>query len=212
MAALVATRLTHFVLKAIPSECPPVHMWSDSQIVLHSIKSQKPLPVFVYHHTTEIHSLLSQAYWHYRPTSKNPADLLSRGTTTKVLVSSSLWKYGPKWLTTPNQWPSFQPPPLPPLVLAAAVATEFVPIERALLDLGLYCVISVDKYCSLNKLLSVSTYVFRFVTNVKVLPQHRKCGPITAEELYKVHLRWIKDTQHSILERNQQSPADTEAT
>jgi len=140
MAALVATRLTHFVLKAIPSDT--VHMWSDSQIVLHWIKSQKPLPVFVRHRTAEIQSLLPRAHWSYCPTSEKPADLLSRGTTIEVLMSSPLWNYGPTWLTAPSQWPSFQPPPLPPLVLAAAVATEFVPAEQPLPNLGLHCIIS----------------------------------------------------------------------
>jgi len=109
MAALVAIRLMHFVLKAIPSDI--VYMWSDGQIVLHWIKSQKPLPVFVQHHTAEIQFLLSQANWSYCPKSENPADLLSRGTTIEVLKSSLLWNHRPTWFTTPSQWP------LPPLVL-----------------------------------------------------------------------------------------------
>ena len=41
MAALVATRLTHFILNAIPLQDPPVFIWSESQIVLQWIKSQK---------------------------------------------------------------------------------------------------------------------------------------------------------------------------
>ena len=61
MAALVATPLTHFVLKTIPSEHTLVHMWSDSQIVLHWLNSQKPLPAFVCHRNVEIQSLLLQA-------------------------------------------------------------------------------------------------------------------------------------------------------
>lgn len=195
MAALVATRLTHFVLKAIPSDT--VHMWSDSQIVLHWLNSQKPLPVFVRHRTAEIQSLLPQANWSYCPTSENPADLLSRGTTTEMLMSSPLWNYGPAWLTNPSQWPSFQLPPLPPLVLAAAVATEFVPAEQPPPNLGLHCIISVDRYSSFNKLLSVSAYVIRFLHNLKVQPQHRQFGPATAEKLQKVKLMWVKDTQRS---------------
>ena len=196
MAALVATRLTHFVLKAIPSDT--VHMWSDSQIVLHWIKSQKPLPVFVRHRTAEIQSLLPQANWSYCPTSENPADLLSQGATTEALMSSPLWNYGPTWLPTPSQWPSFQPPPLPPLVLAAAVATEFVPAERTPPSLGLHCIISVNRYGSLNKLLSVSAHVIRFVENLKLQPQQRQLGPLTAEELHKVKLMWVKDMQQSV--------------
>ena len=43
MAALVGTRVTHFVNEAIPVSNSLVFMWSDSQIVLHWIKSQKPL-------------------------------------------------------------------------------------------------------------------------------------------------------------------------
>ena len=35
MAALVATCLTYFVMKAVPDLNPSVFMWSDSQIVLH---------------------------------------------------------------------------------------------------------------------------------------------------------------------------------
>ena len=145
-----------------------------------------------------MNTLLPQATWNYCPTADNPADLLSRGTTTKSLLSSSLWQHGPKWLTTPSQWPSFQPPPLPPLVLAAAVATEFVPMEQTPTDLGIHCVISIDRYSSLNKMLSVSAYVVHFVDNLKVQPQQRQFGPITADELHKVNLKWVKDIQHTI--------------
>ena len=87
---------------------------------------------------------------------------------------------------------------LPPLVLAAAVATEFVPAERPPPNLGLHCIISVDQYSSFNKLLSVSAYVIRFLENLKVQPQQRQLGPATAKELHKVKLMWVKDTQQSI--------------
>ena len=40
MAVLIATRLTRFVLSSIPLKDPPIFIWSDSQIVLHWVKSQ----------------------------------------------------------------------------------------------------------------------------------------------------------------------------
>ena len=40
MAALIATRLTRFVLSSLPLHDAPIFMWSDSQIVLHWIKSE----------------------------------------------------------------------------------------------------------------------------------------------------------------------------
>ena len=130
MAAMVVTCLTKFVLTTISVHNPPTFMWSDSQIVLHWIKRQKPLPAFVRHCITEMNSLLPHATWNYCPTAENPAHLLSRGTTTKTLMSSSLWQHGPEWLTMPHQWPSFQLQPLPSLTLASAVATEFVPLSE----------------------------------------------------------------------------------
>ncbi|XP_065911245.1 uncharacterized protein [Dysidea avara] len=57
MAALVATRLTKFVTESLNSFYPhtPVHLWSDSQIVLHWIGSQKKQKLqFVSHRIQEI--------------------------------------------------------------------------------------------------------------------------------------------------------------
>ena len=208
MATMIAARLTKFVLTALHVHNPPIFMWSDSQIVLHWIKSQKPLPAFVRYRITEMNSLLPNATWNYCPTAENPADLLSRGSTYESLMSSSLWQHGPKWLTTPNQWPSSLLPPLPSLALAAAVATEFVPTEQPPPDMGLHCIISINRHGSLSKLLSVTAYIFRFVNNLRAPPQQKQCGPITAEELHKMNLQWIKDTQRTVY---QQPPADSEA-
>ena len=199
MAALVASRLTNFAINAIPVPNSPVFMWSDSQIVLHWIKSQKPLPMFVRNRISEMTSLLPSAIWNHCPTADNPADLLSRGTTAELLMSSQLWQHGPKWLTMPNQWPSLQPlPPLSPLVLAAAVATEFVPIQQEPLGFGLHQIITIGRHSSLIKLLTVTAYVCRFIENLRAQPQQRLCGPVTAEEFQRVSLKWVKDVQQSV--------------
>ena len=61
MAVLVATRLTRFVLSSIPLKNPPIFIWSDTQIVLYWVKSQKQLPAFVCHRITEIQVTLPTA-------------------------------------------------------------------------------------------------------------------------------------------------------
>ena len=198
MAALVAAQLTNFVLEAIPGHDPSIFIWSDSQIVLHWVSSQKPLPTFVNHRITEIKSLLPNAIWKYCPTAENPADLLSRGTTTEALMSSSLWNHGPKWLPDPTEWPQSQLLPISPLVLAAAVETEFAPSEPKLPDTGLHCVISINRYSTLRKLLAVTAYVVRFLDNLRVPLDQRQIGQICAEEYAKARLRWLKDTQQSV--------------
>ena len=80
---------------------------------------------------------------------------------TKEDYSSTLWQNGSEWLTTPDKWPSFLnlQPSIPPLVVAAAVATEFIPTEPTPLDVGLHCVISVEGYSTLGKLLTVTVYM-----------------------------------------------------
>ncbi|XP_076660396.1 uncharacterized protein LOC143363742 [Halictus rubicundus] len=47
----------------------------------------------------------------------NPADLLSRGTTPRILINSKIWCNGPDWLATDESlWPAscFEPPPETP--------------------------------------------------------------------------------------------------
>ena len=78
MAALVRTQLTHFVLGTIPTCDPPTFLWSDSQIVLHWINNQKPLPAFVSHSITEMKSLLPNATWNYCPTAKSSRSSFQR--------------------------------------------------------------------------------------------------------------------------------------
>jgi len=94
MAALVATHLTRVVMDSISLQNIPIVIWSDSQIVLHWIKSQKQLPAFVRNRIAEMKSQSPNVEWTYCPTLENPADLLTRVITTNALISSSLWKNG----------------------------------------------------------------------------------------------------------------------
>ena len=143
-------------------------------------EESKQLPAFVHHRITDIQSTLPTAEWRYCPNLENPADLLTRGVTADTLLSSSLWQNGPTWLTTPDRWPSFDQLPLPPLLVAAAVATEFVPADPATPTVGLHCVILLNRYSTLCKLLRVTAYVFRFIDNVRVQPDHRRYEPVRA--------------------------------
>ena len=56
MAAVIGTRLLKLILDSLSPlwSGTPIHMWSDSQIVLYWIHSSKRLPQFVSHCVTEI--------------------------------------------------------------------------------------------------------------------------------------------------------------
>ena len=78
------------------------------------------------------------------------------------------------------------------------MATEFVPAEPTPPAVGLQCVISIDRYSTLSKLLTVTAYVFRFTDNLHVKPEQRQSGLISAEELNRVRIKWVKDTQKAV--------------
>ena len=80
MAAVTGARLASYLsnhLKVIKTV-----FWSDSQIVIHWLSSQKELKCFVQNRVKEIHQLTNNATWNYCPTTDNPADLLTRGIST----------------------------------------------------------------------------------------------------------------------------------
>ena len=71
------------------------YLWSDSQIVLYWINSNKQLQQFVANRVNSIKVLFPASTWHYCPTHENPAEILIRGLTTQQMLLSSLWHGGP---------------------------------------------------------------------------------------------------------------------
>ena len=111
MAALIGTRLAKFLLDTLSSRYPnlKVKIWSDSEIVLYWINSNRKLKQFVMHRINEMKGLFPVSTWNHCPTDQNPADLLTRGITTSQLQLSSLGNNGPTWLLQESQWPVWNP-------------------------------------------------------------------------------------------------------
>ena len=111
MAALIGARLVNFIQQSLEKRFQNLRvvMWTDIQIILHWLSSQKPLKQFIQNRVKEINSLYPATTWHYCPTSDNPADLLTRGVSADQLRSSSIWQHGSPWLTFDNNWPRCSP-------------------------------------------------------------------------------------------------------
>ncbi|GJQ77806.1 hypothetical protein Trydic_g4703, partial [Trypoxylus dichotomus] len=61
---------------------------------------------FVANRIAEIQELTNVADWHHIGTKENPADFLSRGTTSSTLMHTNLWWHGPKFLQcSTSNWP-----------------------------------------------------------------------------------------------------------
>lgn len=197
MAAVVAARLAKFIqstLFPLRSDIP-TYLWSDSQIVLHWLHSHKMLKQFIASRVKEITKLFPPVTWRYCPTTDNPADLLTRGISATSLETSTLWKYSPTWLTNNTKWPVWNHTEVLQLqVNTTDNKAQDVTENKVTQTLGLYHIITVSNYNNLDKLLAVTAYTFRFITNTKQTAV-KHTGPLSTQELNKATLAWIRDCQ-----------------
>lgn len=85
-----------FFSSIFPIKIKNVYFYSDSQIALSWIKSEKlQYKTFVANRVADINSFVPNARWRYINTGLNPADIASRGLTMSKLISSDLWLHGP---------------------------------------------------------------------------------------------------------------------
>jgi len=201
MAAVIATRLTKFVIASLhlTPDDTTVHLWSDSQITLHwiyNIKQTSTTKPFVSNRVTEITQSFPASTWTYVPTDDNPADLLTRGISAQQLKSSQLWLHGPSWLTSADQWPTWSPANVLHLQNTDVDDTQDIPNRpnNPTETCGIHLVIDATRHSRLTKLLSITVYVLRFGHNLRH-PQGKLTGPITARELSDSRMIWIKTSQ-----------------
>jgi len=112
----------------------------------------------------------------------NLADLLTRGISAAQMQSSQAWHSGPPWLTNHNNWLVWQHCTFK----AAGVTTEeFVPASSTSLPPcnGLYQIINLNNYSTLEKVVRITAIVLRFIANL-TSKDTKQTGPITAIKLH----------------------------
>ena len=201
-----------------------VFCWSDSQIALWWIWGvNREFKQFVQNRVVEIRGLVKTAHWDYCPSENNPADICSRGSFASKLVANRLWWNGPEFLlkgkdawpnlpvnpevisTEPDTWlqlkkesSSSQKKQRNSTVLANVVADR-VTSER---KLNLDCIIPLKGFSSLQRLIRVTAYVLRFVSNVKRKNEKKELTDedLKQEETERARELWIREVQGSVLD------------
>ncbi|XP_074651589.1 uncharacterized protein LOC141906245 [Tubulanus polymorphus] len=192
MGALVGARLCKFVINSLGNtyKITDAILWSDSEIVLSWLKSDKKLQCFVANRVSEILSLPVSKF-KYCPTQDNPADLLTRGTTTDKLKTSDIWWRGPSWLVN-GDWPISRLNAAPDEICAEVlVQPEILRAQKH----GVGSVIDIEKHSSLTRLLRKTALVRRYVNNLRIDKQSRLTEEISASEINTAEILWVKSIQ-----------------
>ncbi|XP_072400318.1 uncharacterized protein [Diabrotica undecimpunctata] len=206
-AALLGAQLTNQTINAISSTVP-VYMWSDSQIVLCWIKKQpNQLQTFVSNRVAKIQNLTSNFMWSYVSTKENPADLASRGIVPELFINMNLWWMGPDFLyqsidhlVNSNSHQIIELPELKKVnkVLTSKIMNQFTLFTT---------------YSDLTKLQRITSYILRFIFNLRKSKSERKYGSLSVEELNYANLKLIKLAQFEsfaeeikIIEQNKSLP------
>ena len=195
-AAVTAAHLAQFIVSTLQIQLSDirVRLWSDSQITLHWIFSNKQLKPFVANRVKEICSLFPTSVWGYCHTTDNAADLLTRGITPTQLQFSSLWFQGPTWLTSELDWPKWSPASILHVATDEEVESTTVTETSTVCNLGVHQCIDINRYSKLSKLYRVTAYVLRFINNSR-RTSSRLTTPLTAAELDRAQKLWIKSIQ-----------------
>ena len=225
VGALILARLVNTVSAAFDGtlKIDSVHCWLDSQIALWWIWGvSREFKRFIQNRVVEIRRLTKPAQWNYCPTESNPADICSRGSMTSKLIANHLWWRGPEFLTGEReQWPSlkmnsvevtsYDSDPRIELkkgncnnskkqhdssVLVNIASGEATSEKRLNLDY----VIPLEKFSSLQRLMRVTAYVLRFVSNLKQSKMKKEMidGEVTQGEIDQARELWIKEVQRSV--------------
>lgn len=104
LGVLIGSRLMTYVVDSLKLEVRRQILWTDSQIVVDWVNSNKLLPPFVARRIEEIKRNKGMTI-RYVPSELNPADVATRSVSTKE--DRNKWLVGPQFLTQGSEtWPS----------------------------------------------------------------------------------------------------------
>ena len=181
-AAVLLAKLYEKVTKSFTISFSQYFLWSDSTVALSWIRtSPHLLQVFVGNRVSVIQSLTDITNWKYVPTESNPADILSRGMSAKLLLTCKLWFHGPPWLSeSSDSWPqdiSLQNPLSLNQLPEVRKQTQSLPIQ---VNESLY---PFSRFSSLTRIKRSTAFCLRFIHNCRTSKDKRKIGVLSLDEL-----------------------------
>lgn len=178
--AIMLAKLVDKVKAVLDVHIDNIHYWSDSMIVLSWIKTQPHLlDTFVSNRVCQIQNISDVMSWRYVSSYENPADLLSRGTSSSNLLNSVLWWYGPNFLKQAsstwckNPEITSQNPP------ESHSVVSFSAVEKVNITLFPF-----ERFSSMSRMKRTMAYCLRFIRNCRNSAPKRHLGPLSSDELH----------------------------
>ena len=173
LALFLALKCLGVILRVQSLSVSEVILCSDSQVALSWVMSRnvKSKNVFASNRVKDIDNFLSQieaefdikTKFKYVPTDLNPADLLTRGLSLKDYSSKlNFWLRGPEFLNLTNiDWPTSN---------GGCFSENTKTLTNVCINDTPVPLLPLDKYSDLNKLLRVTSLVFKFIKKIRKLP------------------------------------------
>ena len=160
-AAVTSVKISQLLHKELEIPISKEYFWTDSKVVLGYIANDaKRFHIFVSNRVQYIREYTAVEQWQYVPTSVNPADLASRGTSAKELAKS-IWLKGPAFLVNEDLPLGQVVDPVlvlgDPEVKAQCLASATAPLETGLLD-------RLDRFSDWQTILNVLGVLLRKVS------------------------------------------------
>ena len=193
-AATLAVKCNTDLVRALTVDVD-VYFWTDSTTVLKYIKNkQTRFHVFVANRLAIIHDGSVVGQWNYVPSESNPADLVSRGTLASSLTSNELWKHGPSFLQSTDEWPpapsdskTDDADPEVKATVSAAVTQDATPVEKM-----------AQHYSSWSRLVRAVALLRRFISiwhRRKLSQSADPLTPLSLADLEAAECCIVKDVQ-----------------
>nr|XP_012135024.1 PREDICTED: uncharacterized protein LOC105661809 [Megachile rotundata] len=140
--------------------------------------------------------LIKKNWFHFR-SSENPADLITRGSTPKLLAINELWRSDPGWLKSESDlWPQS----LEEIVNIPDQKKSIVSVNIVTLDNNDL----IERYSDFDRLLRVTVYCLRFINNARKLKTNKstalgnsQLSVIELQEAQKILIRVVQKTAFS---------------
>ena len=194
MGAVLSSRLAQNILKVITAD--KTIFWTDSENVWYCVRNQsREFKPFVANRIGEIQRTSSPEQWRHVPGTVNPTDLPTRGLSAMTLAESDVWMEGPVFLKDDEStWPA-APPPRDNTKKnedCEGRTTSRTHLTKSHASV----IIDPNKFSSLKRLVHVTGWVQRFLTNCRLpVNLRRKDGILLPTEVSEAETFWIKQTQ-----------------